>query len=328
MRKEPTADYNRRQRFLAVVVGLIVLFGAVVAYNSSSTPSEGISDEDLRTQVRELTVKLEQFEREQTSPGVVSSRYRNSIGYICGVYQVGFRHQRPEIRMRVSGTGFLVGNGLVATNRHVAEPWYEDSEAKSLIDRGATATLESLVVFFPGSAKSVRLLHGSVSRTSDLAVLRTEDSDVIRGLTVVPLASSPGPPGQPVMVMGYPLGVVGMAAKSTSDVYERLAYRHNDIDTASKLAAKSLICPFTTYGHLGDIVGDKIIYDATSAHGGSGGPVLNFKGEVIGVNSAYIDGFSGGTFGVSVESLRPLVDEVLALVNRGIPDQIQTHDVH
>lgn len=321
MPKEPTGDCNRRQRLLAVVVGLVILLGGAAAYNSSSSmPSGGTSVEDLRTQVGELTAKVEQFEREQTSPGVVSSRYRNSIGYICGVYQVGFSHQRPEIRMRVSGTGFLVGNGLVATNRHVAEPWYEDSEAKSLIDRGATATLESLVVFFPGSPKSVRLLHGSVSKTSDLAVLRTEDSDVIRGRAVVPLASSPGPPGQPVMVMGYPLGVVGMAAKSTSDVYERLAYRHNDIDTASKLAAKSLIRPFTTYGHLGDIVGDKIIYDATSAHGGSGGPVLNFKGEVIGVNSAYIDGFSGGTFGVSVESLRPLVEEVRALVDRGIPN--------
>jgi len=28
---------------------------------------------------------------------------------------------------------------------------------------------------------------------------------------------------------------------------------------------------------------------------------------VIGVNSAYIDGFSGGTLGVSVDALRPLV---------------------
>jgi len=43
---------------------------------------------------------------------------------------------------------------------------------------------------------------------------------------------------------------------------------------------------------------------------GGGGPVFNAKGEVIGVNSAYMDGFSGGTPGFSFESLRPLVEEV------------------
>ena len=70
-----------------------------------------------------------------------------------------------------------------------------------------------------------------------------------------------------------------------------MAYRHNDINAASELAALSLIRPSTTCGHLGDVVGDKLIYDAPTAHGGSGGPVFNTKGEVIGVNSAYMDGF-------------------------------------
>jgi S1-C subfamily serine protease len=58
---------------------------------------------------------------------------------------------------------------------------------------------------------------------------------------------------------------------------------------------------------LGDVVGDKLIYDAPTAHGGSGGPVFNAQGEVIGVNAAYIDGFSGGTLGVSVRALKPLI---------------------
>ena len=78
---------------------------------------------------------------------------------------------------------------------------------------------------------------------------------------------------------------------------------------ASELAARSLIRPFSTCGHLGDVIDGKLIYDAPTAHGGSGGPVFNSNGEVIGVNSDYIDGFSGGSIGVSVESLRPLVQE-------------------
>jgi S1-C subfamily serine protease len=40
-----------------------------------------------------------------------------------------------------------------------------------------------------------------------------------------------------------------------------------------------------------------------------GGPVFNSHGEVIGVNAAYIDGFSGGTLGVSSQALKPLILE-------------------
>ena len=60
------------------------------------------------------------------------------------------------------------------------------------------------------------------------------------------------------------------------------------------------------------MVGDKLIYDAPTAHGGSGGPVFNSRGEVIGVNAAYIDGFSGGTLGVSVRALKPLIEAAKA----------------
>jgi S1-C subfamily serine protease len=153
------------------------------------------------------------------------------------------------------------------------------------------------------------LTPGAVSSTSDLAVLRIEDKDAVRGLAVLPLAGGNASPGELVTVIGYPMGIAGMVAKSPSGVYQRLAYRHNDITAASELAALSLIRPSTTCGHLGDVVGDKLIYDAPTAHGGSGGPVFNSNAEVIGVNSAYIDGFSGGTLGFSVEALRPLIGE-------------------
>jgi serine protease Do len=298
------------QQMIQGVLGVVMLLGALaMVHYYAPTTALGAPPDDLQKQVHELTAEVAQLKQDQAMPATVLSHYRNSIGYIYGVYQVGFPNQRPSVRARVSGTGFLVGDGLLATNRHVAEPWYGDSEAQKLIDQGATAMLENLVVFFPGSPTPVNLLPASVSKTSDLAVLRTQDSDAVRGLPVLPLAKSPGSPGELVTVIGYPMGIAGMVAKSPSGIYERLAYRHNDINAASELAALSLIRPSTTCGHLGDVVGDKLIYDAPTAHGGSGGPVFNAKGEVIGVNSAYMDGFSGGTLGVSVDSLRPLLQE-------------------
>jgi len=298
------------QQMIQGVLGAVMLLGALaMVHYYSPMSAQGAPPDDLQKQVHELTAQIEQLKKDQAMPAEALNHYRNSIGYIYGVYQVGFPNQRPAIRARVSGTGFLVGKNLLATNRHVAEPWYGDTESEALMNKGATATLESLIVFFPGSPTPVNLSPASVSKTADLAVVRTQDSDVVRGLPILPLSKTLCAPGQLVTVVGYPMGIAGMVAKSPSGIYERLAFRHNDINAASELAALSLIRPSATWGHLGDVVGDKLIYDAPTAHGGSGGPVFNEKGEVIGINSAYMDGFSGGTLGVSVDLLRPILQE-------------------
>ncbi len=285
-------------------VGLLLLVGTGLVVQYYAPPPT----DDLQDQVRQLHQQVETLKREQAMPVMVLNRYRNSICYVFGVYQVGFPHQPPRLRARVSGTGFVVASGLLATNRHVAEPWYGDPEADVLIRHGAVASLEKLVAFFPGSPTPFEITPSVVSAHSDLAVLHLEFTALTRGLAPLPLATTATPPGELVTVIGYPMGVAGMVAKSPTEVYERLAYRHDDINAASELAALSLIRPSATVGHLGDVVGDKLIYDAPTAHGGSGGPVFNSAGQVIGINSAFIDGFSGGTLGISVDALRPLID--------------------
>jgi hypothetical protein len=256
---------------------------------------------------------VQQLEQEQAMPALVLNRYRNSICFIFGVYRVGFPGRQPEFRARISGTGFVVADGLLATNRHVAEPWYEDSQSTILIRRGATPHLEKLLAFFPGLPTPVDIIPAVLSSQGDLAVLRIaplrpEDTQAVHQLRPLPLAADIPNPGELVAVVGYPMGVLGMVAKSPPAVYERLAYRRDDQGAANELAALSLIRPSSTCGHLGDVVGDKLIYDAPTAHGGSGGPVFNSRGEVIGINAAYIDGFSGGTLGVSVRALKPLIE--------------------
>src|SRR5436309_15375429 len=107
------------------VMGIVLLLGALaMLHYYAPTTAHGAPPEDLQKEVHELTAQVEQLKQDQAMPAVVLNRYRDSIGYIYGIYQVGFANHHPEIRARVSGTGFLVGNGLLATNRHVAEPWY------------------------------------------------------------------------------------------------------------------------------------------------------------------------------------------------------------
>src|SRR5207237_172030 len=291
------------QRLVQGVLGVFLLIGTgFMGYYYWPPPTD-----KLHEQVQELSQQVDQLKQEQAMPAMVLNRYRNSICYIHGVYQVGFPTHQASLRARISATGFVVADGFLATNRHVAEPWYGDPEADALIRRGATPKLEQLLAFFPGLPASVVITPTVVSAKGDLAILRIESSPAIHQLAPLPLAIGPVPPGDLVTVIGYPMGIAGMIAKAPPSVYERLAYRHDDVAAANELAALSLIRPSATYGHLGDVVGDKLVYDAPTAHGGSGGPVFNARGEVIGINSAYLDGFSGGTLGVSADALRPLI---------------------
>lgn len=291
------------QRTVQAAIGLFLLLtvGLVAHYYQAAT------NQNLEQQIHKLSREVDQLKEEQAMPEMVLNRYRNSICYVFGVFQVGFPGQPPAMRARISGSGFVVAHGLLATNRHVAEPWYEDPDSTALIRRGAKPKLEKLLAFFPGLPTPLNITPALFSPEGDLAVLRIENAPPSTQLPPLPLATAQANPGELVSVVGYPMGVLGMVAKSPPAIYERLAYRQDDIGSANELAALSLIRPSATCGHLGDVVGDKLIYDAPTAHGGSGGPVFNSQGEVIGVNAAYIDGFSGGTLGVTVRELRPLI---------------------
>lgn len=266
---------------------------------------------DVARQVEKLSSELHELQQQSAMPVLVLNRHRESICYLFGIYSFEGPEQvvgRKKMRTRFSGTGFVAAEGLVATNRHVAEPWFEDDEAEWLIARGARPRLEKLLAFFPGRADALELSQVRVSRDADVAVA-TYDVSKAHALRPLPLAAGPGMAGDPVIVVGYPMGVRAMVAKSPRPVYRRLVSRPADFDVARELAALSLIRPLATQGHLGDVVGDKLIYDAVTAQGGSGGPVFNHEGRVIGVNAAYLDGFSGSTIGVSVHALRPLLEK-------------------
>jgi S1-C subfamily serine protease len=290
------------QRFVQGLLGVLALVGAGVMAQYYAPPETS----GLEQQVHQLSQQIADLERQQSFSSSGVDNARESVAYIYGIYHVSGRAQ--SFRARVAGTGFVVAPGLLATNRHVAEPWYGDHEVETALRNGGSPVLEQLVAYFPGSPLPVNLEVAALAKQGDLAVLRIEATAFTKKLRPLTLAEAAPQVGDSVSVLAYPMGVTGMVAKSPAVVYQRLSSHPDDANTAGELAALSLIRPSATFGHIGDVTGDKLIYDAPTARGGSGGPVLNRRGEVVGINSAYIDGFSGGTLGITAGELRPLVE--------------------
>ena len=86
--KPETVSCDRYQQIQALVsVALVLTFGGMVGCQSARS-SQNAPVDDLKAQVRQLSEQVEQLKQENRAPAVVLNRYRNSIGYIYGVYRV------------------------------------------------------------------------------------------------------------------------------------------------------------------------------------------------------------------------------------------------
>jgi S1-C subfamily serine protease len=216
----------------------------------------------------------------------------------------------PHLQIDVFGTGFLVRrDGRILTNHHVAEPWWTNDELKELLDHGAAAYVLSYKAYFPGSSDGISAKLDKISSSADVAVLKLE-SRAPSNTTLLELdeRSEASISGEPVVLIGYPTGIEGILARAGSDVAQKIADGTQNVNQmVAQLAAQKLIRPTTTQGHIGDVLQDKIVYDAATTSGGSGGPLFNRDGKVIGVNFAILKGFGGSNLAVPARYAKELL---------------------
>lgn len=216
----------------------------------------------------------------------------------------------PPLQLDVFGTGFLVaGDGRLLTNHHVAEPWWGNEEWKQLLDKGAVAFASSYTAYFPASSQGIPAKVERISTQADLATLKLQtQAPPHTALLELDDRSEASVTGDPVILIGYPTGIEGILARAGSDVTGKVAENaHGVTQIVSQLAAQHLIRPTTTQGHIGDVLKDKIVYDAATTSGGSGGPLFNRDGKVIGVNFAILSDFGGSNLAVPVRYAGELV---------------------
>ena len=216
----------------------------------------------------------------------------------------------PEVQVDVFGTGFLASDdGQILTNHHVAEPWWQNDDMKDMLDQGLEPVIKEMTAYFPRIPHGLPITTVTISSDADLAVVKGNIAGV--GLKHVALAdghdSTVG--GGAVVLLGYPTGVDAILARTGSTTLQAIAAssQGDSKQVMEELARRHLIEPLVTQGHIGDVLKDKIVYDAQTTSGGSGGPLFNDQGQVIGINFAILRDFGGSNFAIPVRYARPLL---------------------
>jgi S1-C subfamily serine protease len=181
--------------------------------------------------------------------------------------------ERQEIG---GGTGFIISSdGLVLTNKHVVLD--EEADYTVFTNDGESYTAKVLA---KDAIQDIAVLKIDQSNGEPFSVVKFGDSDKLKsGQTVVAIGSALGEFRNTVSV-----GVISALGRTI---------------TASG-------------GGLVETLEDVIQTDAAINKGNSGGPLLNLRGEVIGINTATVMGAQSISFAIPINYAKRGVDQVKA----------------
>lgn len=169
------------------------------------------------------------------------------------------------------GSGFLIDeSGIVVTNYHVIG--------------GANAVSATF------NNKQKVQVAGNVLAHPDLDIALLKLEHVPQGAQIVPLAAAIPRKGESVYAFGSPKGLSFSVTTGTVS-----AVRHSD-----EFEESIGVRPFKTNTQL-------IQTDAAISPGNSGGPLVNNKGEVVGVNTVSVVAGQNLNFSISATELNPLI---------------------
>jgi len=228
-----------------------------------------------------------------------------------GRASVGLGGQGPFLEPNFTGSAFVVGDGsLLVTNRHVARPWEFEEGARDLVEQGFVPQMRRLVAWFPELKEPLYLEAVAVADSSDVAVLRSSRN--LEDRQALELAPDRPGAGEEVLLLGYPLGTRALMARADMELLGNLTQddRTDFWGLAERLAERGVIAPLASRGIVGQVSEEMVVYDAETAVGGSGGPVLDMDGRVVAVNTGTMPEFGGSNLGVSVRRIRALLETV------------------
>jgi len=216
----------------------------------------------------------------QTSPAVVSVIISKNLPVLeqywqeIGPFQIpSYRQNGTKLQEVGGGSGFIISSdGMILTNKHVA----------------ADDTAEYTVLTNDGKRYPATVL--ARDPVQDLAILKIQGSN----FPVVKLGDSTNLQiGQTVITIGNALGEFRNTV--SEGVISGLG-RQITAGTGSGTSVENLY--------------DVIQTDAAINPGNSGGPLLNLKGEVIGINTAMASGAENISFAIPINQAKKDIDQI------------------
>lgn len=308
------------------------LFAAAIFVLTGCAASSGISKdsfESLAGSIRNLERRMEAVEARQRNMVDVLAKARGAVAFIWGTYTfvdkdghplrhvvtdsgepitdpkgvplVDVKGTGPLAVTNYCGTAFLAGpGGEMLTNRHVAQPWWEDDASAPLLAAGLKPAFVRLRAFFQERSTGVPIEVLRIDEKQDLALVKTVNWVPTAPPLELQSKSAQVEEGQPVILVGYPTGLEAVIARlEERDALEKQLGACS-YQTAEELSEQKKLRATITSGFLWDVLPHLLVYDARTIGGGSGGPLLDWSGRVIGVNAAYLEAFQGGNYGVPI----------------------------
>ena len=314
----PSKNGKDNARLVTIIVSLSIIFGFLAGIGASSIFYFQIKDYIGKLNRPAVVKSVEKFNGytpqtsqekaiisvvKKVSPAVVSIIISKDMPVYEEYYEDPFKGYEkffgpmPEFRIPVykqkgvkkreigGGTGFIVSkDGLILTNKHV------------VLDKNAEYT----VLTNDGRKFSAKVL--SRDPVQDLAIIKIEREKGLDGKGKI--ISKPFPTvklgnsnnlqiGQTVIAIGNALG----------------EFRNTvSVGVVSGLGRRIT----ASGGHFVETLEDVIQTDAAINKGNSGGPLLNLKGEVIGIDTAMAMGAQNIGFAVPINKAKRDIKQVLA----------------
>ncbi len=275
---------------------------------------------DLRTDLARRAKIIDRIAEQDSALKRVLDDFSNGVCLIHGTYtfygeidsvpaQVADPSGAP-LEIEYIGTGFLVENpGRIITNRHVAQPWWNSEDVAPLLAQNLQPKFVSLTATFPKRLPividtttiklsedevDIAMMAIKIDENVPILPLHNEDLDAMRG--------------ERIILLGYPTGLNALLARAEPSIAEEAIGSATSTATLiQELAKRGVISPVITQGALNEVRPRRLVYDAETTSGGSGGPVFGPDGTVIGVNFAITRDFDGSNFGVPIEFARKLL---------------------
>ncbi|MEE9158248.1 MAG: trypsin-like peptidase domain-containing protein [Gammaproteobacteria bacterium] len=246
--------------------------------------------------------------------GFIEPETARSLRYVEspeGLVLFTLEETEKVVELTFTGTAFFVSaEGLLLTNRHVAQPWLGDPRTEIAKERGLTPVIQRLLAFVPGRKDPIGVELVRASDEADLAVLKaTAKLGEFAALELNPEAPRPG---EEILVLGYPTGVQGLVARTSPEFLKAITPDGNVSfwSVVQHLSEAGYIKPLASRGIVSQVSEEVVAYDAETALGGSGGPVMDLSGRVVAINAAILTEFGGSNLGVPAPRALKFISEL------------------